>query len=137
MIFIKKKDGFCKISLMIKFNLNYFAITVLLFFTEIFIAMFVHDTFIRPYFGDFLVVLLIYCFLRSFLELTVTQTAILVLLFSFGIEFLQYLNIIKKLNLENSEIASIILGSSFSWIDILAYTLGIIFIIGVEFFRKK
>ncbi|WP_348797704.1 DUF2809 domain-containing protein [Flavobacterium adhaerens] len=122
---------------MIKFNLNYFAITVLLFFTEIFIAMFVHDTFIRPYFGDFLVVLLIYCFLKSFLELTVTQTAILVLLFSFGIEFLQYLNIIKKLNLENSEIASIILGSSFSWIDILAYTLGIIFIIGVEFFRKK
>ncbi len=46
-----------------KFHRKYFFSTLLLFATEIFIAAYLHDAVIRPYGGDFLVVILIYCFM--------------------------------------------------------------------------
>ncbi len=117
---------------MLQFHKNYFLLTLLLFITEVLIALFVHDNFIRPYFGDFLVVILLYCFLKTFFNLSVSTAAIIVLLFSFLIESSQYLNLISLLNLQNSKIAKAILGNSFSWLDIACYTIGILFIIFVE-----
>ena len=78
---------------MLTFKKNYFTAAILLFVVEILIAVFVHDNFVRPYFGDVLVVILIYCFIKSFLKLLVLPAVLLVLIFSFSIEFLQYLNI--------------------------------------------
>jgi len=117
---------------MLTFNKNYFSIAILVFFTEVLIAICVHDNLIRPYLGDVLVVILIYCFLKSFIKLSVTTAAIVVLLFAFTIEFLQYLNIVEKLRLEKSKIARTIIGTSFSWIDILMYIMGIAIVIVVE-----
>lgn len=117
---------------MLKFNQKYFAITILLFLIECLIALFLHDKFVRPYVGDFLVVILIYCFLKSFLNLPVWIVAFIVLLFSFSIEITQSFNAIGKLGLQNSEIAKALLGNSFSWIDLLAYAIGIFTIIGIE-----
>ncbi len=114
------------------FNKNYFIITILLFLVEIFIALYVHDNFIRPYVGDFLVVILIYCFLKSFLHIPVIPTAISVLLFSYCVETLQYFQLVKKLGLQHSKLARIVIGTSFEWIDIIAYTLGIAFVIYIE-----
>lgn len=119
------------------FNLKYFTLAIVFFAVEVVIALYVHDHFVRPYLGDFLVVILMYCFLKSFFELRVLQAAIFVLLFSFGIETLQYLNVIEKLGLERSAIAKTILGHSFSWIDILAYTAGIVTVIGAEWFCSR
>lgn len=117
---------------MLIFNKKYFAIAVVIFMIEIAIALFVHDSFVRPYLGDVLVVILIYCFLKSFLNLTVVQAAAFVLLFSFAIEFLQYLNIVNTLHLENSKIARTVIGTSFSWIDLLTYVIGLAIVIAVE-----
>ena len=117
---------------MITFNKNYFAIAILFFVIEVFIALFVHDNFVRPYLGDVFVVLLIYCFLKSFLKLPVLTVALFVLIFTFSIEFLQYLNIVKTLHLENSKIARTVLGTSFSWIDLLTYVIGFFIIIWIE-----
>lgn len=117
---------------MFRFHKNYFLITLLLFVIELLIALFVHDNFIRPYFGDFLVVILIYCFLKSFLNLSVATTAIIVLLFAFLVESSQYLNLIALLGMQNSTIAKAILGNSFSWLDIACYTTGILFLIYIE-----
>lgn len=117
---------------MLIFNKKYFAITVVVFMIEVAIALFVHDSFVRPYLGDVLVVILIYCFLKSFLKLTVVQAAAFVLLFSFTIEFLQYLNIINALHLENSKIARTVIGTSFSWLDLLTYVIGLAIVIAVE-----
>jgi hypothetical protein len=122
---------------MLKFNPYYFAITVLLFITEIVIALFVNDQFIRPYGGDFLVVILIYCFLKSFVNLSVGVAATLVLLFSFFIETTQYFNAIGQLGLQDSEIAKAILGNSFAWNDILAYVAGILCVISIEMLVSK
>jgi hypothetical protein len=117
------------------FKKNYFAITVLLFFTEILIALFVTDSFIRPYFGDVLVVILIYCLVKSFLQIDIFPLAVGVLAFSFFIEFLQYLNIIEQLGLGNSGLAKTIIGNSFSWKDNIAYLTGFLIVLLAEKFR--
>jgi hypothetical protein len=55
-----------------------------------------------------------------------------VLAFSFLIEFLQLFQLLKLLNLENNHMAKLILGSTFHVSDLIAYTLGILFILIVE-----
>ena len=117
---------------MLKFNRNYFRIAVLLFIIEILIAVFAHDKFIRPVFGDFLVVILVYCFLKSFIDLPVPVAAISVLLFSFSVEIAQYYDIIGKLGLQSSGTAKTVIGNTFSWLDILAYSTGILTVVIVE-----
>ena len=115
-----------------KFNKFYFALTVLIFLVEVFIALYIKDRFIRPYFGDVLVVILIYCFVKSFFDFPKMQTAFGVLAFAFLIEFLQYLNIVSVLGLEHNKIARVVIGTSFAWEDILCYIVGIAFVLLVE-----
>ena len=117
------------------FNKNYFIIAILILLIEIIIALYIHDNFIRPYVGDFLVVILIYCFLKSFLNIPVLPTAISVLVFSYIVETLQYFKLVDKLGLQHSKLARIVIGTSFEWIDILAYTLGIAFVMFIESVR--
>lgn len=120
----------------IKFDLKYFALTISFFLIELIIALYVHDNFVRPYFGDVLVVILIYCFVKSFLKLKVLTASAFVLLFAFTIEFLQYLNIVEKLELQSSKIARTVIGTSFSWEDIISYIAGILIVILVEYFLR-
>ena len=111
---------------LLKFNRPYFVLAALIFAVEILIAIFAHDRIIRPYVGDVLVVILIYCAVKAFLDTPVLTTALSVLAFSFVIEGLQYLNIVERLGLQNSTIAATIIGTSFAWNDIIAYIIGII-----------
>ena len=115
-----------------KFSPFYAFSALLLFITEVLIALFVHDQFIRPYIGDFLVVILIYCFVKSFLNTPVLPTALGVLVFAYTVELLQYFRIVEVLGLQHSKAARIIIGSSFEWQDILAYTMGILMVVLVE-----
>ncbi len=117
---------------MFTFNKNYFALTLILFIVEVLIALYVHDKFIRPYFGDVLVVVLLYCGMKSFLKISVWKAAVIVLAFSFLIEFTQYINLISKLGLKDSGLARAVLGTYFSWEDIVCYAAGIVLIISVE-----
>lgn len=123
---------------MLTFNKNYFGLTLLIFCVEVLIALYIHDSFVRPYLGDVLVVILIYCFVKSFVKLPVLTAATSVLLFAFIVEFLQYLDIVNKLHLEKSKLARIVIGTSSSWIDLLTYVVGIAIVIGVEkyWFKK-
>lgn len=116
----------------LRFNKQYFVLTILLFIIEILIALHVHDKIVRPYIGDFLVVILIYCFLKSFLNTPVFATGIAVLIFSYSVEILQYLNIVDILGLQDSNFARIIIGNSFAWIDIIAYTAGVFLMLCLE-----
>jgi Protein of unknown function (DUF2809) len=117
---------------MLTFKFRYFVCALLIFFIEVFIALFIHDGIIRPYIGDILVVILIYCFLRSFLNLSVWTLAVITLLFSWLIEVLQYFKIVELLGLQNSKFAQVVMGTSFSWIDILCYTLGFAIVLSAE-----
>ena len=115
-----------------KFQKRYFIAALVLLLIEVLIAVFVHDRFIRPWVGDYLVVMLIYSALKSFLNIPVIAAAIFVLAFSFVVEFLQYLNIVEYFGLQNSPIIRTVLGTSFEWTDLIAYTLGVATILLME-----
>lgn len=117
---------------MLTLNKNYFLLAVLLFITEVLIAVYFQAGFIRHYFGDFLVVILIYCFVKSFLKISVIKAAIGVLLFAYFIELLQYLNFVKWIGLGDNRMANVVLGNYFEWADMVAYTLGVLFVLVME-----
>ena len=119
-------------SNILKFSRFNFVLSVLLFGIEIPIAKFAHDQIIRPYIGDLLVVMLIYCFLKSFPATPYFTTAIAVLAFSYLLETLQYFQIVNILGLEKSKFTKILIGTSFERVDLVAYTLGIAFVIYFE-----
>ena len=107
-------------------RLYYFLGFIVLLIIEILIARYISDDFIRPYLGDFLVVILLYCFLMAISKISVVKGLAIVFLFSFAIEFFQIINIVKVMQYQPPEVVMIILGSSFSIWDLLAYSLGII-----------
>jgi hypothetical protein len=117
---------------MFRLNKTYLILAIILFFIEVYIALYVNDTIIRPYVGDLLVVILLYCFVRAFVNTPPFKTALCVLIFAYIIEFLQYLKLVKLLGLEKSRLANVVIGNSFEWIDMIAYTLGAIIVIVVE-----
>ncbi|MBT1705817.1 DUF2809 domain-containing protein [Chryseosolibacter indicus] len=119
---------------MVRFHKRYFGLTIVIFIFEVLIALFARDRFVRPYLGDVLVVILIYCFIKSFLDVPVFPLAMFVLVFAFTIEFLQYLNIVEKLGLAHSALARTVIGTSFVWNDLVAYTSGIAILLMVEKF---
>jgi DNA integrity scanning protein DisA with diadenylate cyclase activity len=110
---------------MFKFNKVYFTLTLLLLLAEVLIAMYMRDAMIRPYGGDLLVVILLYCFVKSFVNTPVFSTAIGVLIFAYLVEISQYFYLTQLLGLQHSQVANLLLGSSFSLTDMLAYTLGV------------
>lgn len=117
---------------MLRLSRPYVALAVALFAIEVLIARYVHDRLVRPYIGDVLVVILIYCFVRAFIDTPVRATAVGVLAFSFAIEALQYLEFVKVLGLEHNKLARIVLGTSFAWGDLVAYAAGCATVIAVE-----
>jgi Protein of unknown function (DUF2809) len=119
-----------------KFQKNYFLLAVLLFLVEVYIALYVRDSIIRPYGGDYLVVIFIYCAVKSCFDISVSKAAMGTLLFSFTIEFAQYFHVVKLIGLQHSKLANIVIGNSFQWVDLLAYTLGILTVFVIEKSKK-
>ena len=117
---------------MFRFNTRYFLIGLLILVTEIFIGARLNDSIIRPYGGDYLVVMLLYCMARTLLDTPIVPTALGVLLFAYFIEFLQYEKLADHLHLKPGSIPRIMLGDYFTWNDIIAYTLGIATVIALE-----
>ena len=108
------------------FNYKYFLTTIFLFLAEASIATVFRDIFwLRAYFGDVLVVILIYTFMLTFLDIKNKMLLnIGVFLFACVIEFAQYFHFAEWFGLKDNKIAMIVLGNSFSWIDILCYAMG-------------
>jgi Protein of unknown function (DUF2809) len=122
---------------MFRFNLRFFLLTILFFIIEVLIALYVRDNFVRPYVGDYLVVMLIYCAVRTFIKASPVKVAAGVLLFAYFIEVLQYFRIVDRLGLTGNTLAKTVIGYGFEWADMLAYTLGVLTIILVERGVKK
>ena len=106
-------------------NKTYLALTLLFLTIEILIAVYLKTGFIRHTFGDYLCVILLYCFFKSFIIGNHFNIALSVLLIAFVIEFLQLTNYLALFNLEDNYTVKLILGSTFEFLDLVAYTLGI------------
>jgi hypothetical protein len=116
---------------MIKFNKIYFVLTLLLFLIEILIATYATG-FMRHTIGDYLCVILIYTFIKSFAKVSNNKTAFFVLVIAYSIEFIQLTDLQKLYPSEYSKTLKLILGTSFSFGDLVAYTLGIITALVIE-----
>ena len=107
-----------------RFEKKSFIVAAVIFLVEVFIALFMHDAFVRPYGGDILVVILIYYFVKSFIQVKPLYLAVATVLFAYAVEIGQYFKLIEVLGLQDSKIMQTIIGTSFSWGDILCYTVG-------------
>ena len=117
---------------------KYFIATIFLFIVEVLIATkLAYIDWLRAYFGDVLVVILIYTFIQSFFDFDKTKTIIGVFLFACAIEFAQYFHFAELLGFKDNKIAMIVLGNSFSWIDILCYALGCLLAFIFNFIFQK
>ena len=96
--------------------------TVLL--VEIGIALFVHDSFVRPYVGDVLVSVLICCFFRVLFPNGIPALPVHVFLFSAAVEIGQYFDVVALLGLQENSFISVLLGRTFSFADLLCYAVG-------------
>jgi hypothetical protein len=121
---------------MFRFKLSYFLLTLLLIGIEIFIGVCMHDAVIRPYGGDLLVVVLLYCFVRSFWDLQVAPLSLGILVFSYLEETGQYFHLADHLGFTKPSLMRTLVGTYFTWVDMLSYTLGISLVLGAEGLKK-
>lgn len=111
---------------------RYASYTVILFLVEVFIAIFINDSFIRPFIGDVLVVILIYCLVKTFWRIRYSTAALSVLAFACTIEILQYFKLVDVLGLQKYQPIAIAIGSTFDWKDIIAYVIGTTIVFRLE-----
>ena len=103
--------------------MNYFIAALALFLVEVLIATTFKDYhFIRAYLGDFLVVILLYCLLKAFFSFENRYLAWGIFMFASLLEVAQYFHLADHLQL--SGIPRVIVGTSFSFYDILMYAAG-------------
>ncbi|MDE5860831.1 MAG: DUF2809 domain-containing protein [Ruminococcus sp.] len=110
----------------------------LLLIVEVLIAIFISGGFIRNYFGDVIVVWVVYCFVKMFhVEQNSYITALGVMIFAYLVEFLQYIHIVDILGLGNIKFFRVLIGTSFSVIDLLCYSAGTLVTVTIIFLKSK
>ncbi|NJW53826.1 ribosomal maturation YjgA family protein [Salinimicrobium oceani] len=119
------------------FNRAYFFTAFILLLLEIFIALYVRDSFFRPYGGDFFALVLLYCLLKSFWKIPFKNAIFGALLFLIFIEWLQYVKVLEFLQIHKNRFLATVLGNYFEWLDIAIYCLAALSIYGFERLRHR
>lgn len=102
----------------------YAVLTVLLIVVECLIARYVQDSFVRPYVGDMLVVMVLYCLVRCILPTGLPWLPLGIFAFGAMVELVQYLNVLEYLGLDHYRVLRIALGTVGDLKDILCYAIG-------------
>lgn len=108
----------------LKVRIRYTLAFLFLIIVEVLIAKYVHDAFIRPYVGDMLVVMVVYCGIRIFFGKKGKWLPLFVFLFASFVECLQYFQLVKVLGVEDNRFLRILIGSTFDGKDIICYGVG-------------
>ena len=107
------------------FRPHYLIITIALFIIEVTIARgYIPGAFVRNSVGDLLVIPLLYFFLRGITKLTPSICLAAVLAIGLLAEVLQYLHMADLLGLARGSLLYIVLGNTFSYVDLLMYSIG-------------
>ena len=120
-----------------KVRIAYAVLFLLLLIAEVLIALFVHDSFIRPYFGDVLVTVLICAFCRIFVPKGIRLLPLYVFLFAAAVEVSQYLGLVRLLGLGGIPFFAILMGTTFSVYDLICYGVGCLAFFAMGFVVKK
>lgn len=110
----------------------YLILAILILVVELVIGLWVNDGFIRPYLGDFLVTILIYAFIMALVISNWKHSLWITMIICYSVEIAQYFHLVNVLQLGQYKLARIIIGTHFSWIDMLCYTLAGIAIFIIE-----
>jgi hypothetical protein len=116
----------------VTFRPAYAIVAIILFVIEVFIALSVRDGFVRPYVGDGLAVMLVYCALRTATPFGMIAAIITTLAFAFAIEFAQLFNLLDLTGLRGNGIVETVLGGAFDLLDLVAYAVGALIIAAAE-----
>lgn len=120
----------------LRFHIGYFSLTVILLLIEVLIAQYVQG-WVRSYFGDVLVVMLIYAAIMTVINLNKHWVILATLLFAFSIELTQYFKLAEWLGFEKGSLGYIMLGNTFSVEDLLCYALGCLLLLWIEIRRAR
>ena len=102
----------------------YLGAALALLLIEIAIASFVKTGFVRHSLGDVLVVMLLYAMLMAATRLRPLSAAVFCVAFAFAVEGAQALNVVDRLGLGDIALARIVIGTTFSPWDLVAYAAG-------------
>ena len=104
----------------------------LILIAEVLIALFVRDDFLRPYGGDILVTVLICSFVRIFFPRGIRLLPLWVFLFAAAVEVGQAFDFVSRMGLGEIAFFRILLGSTFSWADLVCYAAGCLLFAGAD-----
>ena len=93
--------------------------------------------FLRFFISDLVVVIAIYAAIKLlFPKLSPAVLGCGIFLFALLIEMAQYFRLFRMLD-SNSKLMQLTLGSTFDWLDILAYGIGILIVVAAELYRSS
>ncbi len=129
-----------------KLRICFILSSVIIFLVEVYIALFVSDSFIRPYFGDVLVTFLLCCIVRSIYPVlesyslknkSVWLLPLGVFIFSVFIEICQLFHYVDLLGLGHIKFFRIVMGTGFAFEDIWCYLAGCVTFVIFEYVLVK
>lgn len=121
-------------------KLTYAVLASFLFISEVIIATKLNDFhYIRHYFGDFLVVILLYFMVQTAVNINPKPLAISILIFATLLEITQYFHLADVLGLAQGGILRIVIGTSFSVSDLVMYALGcwVVYLLDILIIKNK
>lgn len=114
-------------------RLCFAVLSLLLLTAEFAIGLWAHDDFVRPYLGDTLVVILLWCLIRTAFPKGLPQLSAAVFLFACAVECSQIIPLCDLLGIRNG-LLRVLMGTSFSWYDLIAYAVGSLLTAGHDLF---
>lgn len=118
------------------FRPGYALAALAIFLIEVAIALWVRDAWVRPFGGDVLAVILVYCGLRAVTRLDVVPAALIAVAVGFVVEAGQALHLADRLGLGDNPVARVVLGTAASVEDLIAYSVGGVILVLIERWRR-
>lgn len=116
-----------------KLRKSYAVLFCVILFAEIYIALFINDSFVRPYVGDMLVTVLICCFCRVIIPKGVRALPVYVFILAAVVETGQYFDVVKLLGLDGNKFFSVVFGRTFSVYDLICYAIGCLSFFAIDY----
>ncbi|WP_253817427.1 DUF2809 domain-containing protein [Vibrio coralliilyticus] len=108
----------------VRFSKYHALVSLMMLVVLIFIAGYVRDSFIRPTFGDVLVVMWLYYTIASVIRINPKVLAMLVVGIATLVELSQYFQLAQWLGIAPTSPLYVVLGATFDWKDLFAYGVG-------------